>query len=174
MKTVFKGIALGVLMLSLSACGFALREPQQFAPVMQTVYIHATLPASPYDSFLQNLRRVLVANNVTIVSDPKDATAIVNILSDQVSNTMVNAGGINVAGFYTASLTVQFSVTNSAGQVLLPPTSISQSQNFTSNATQILSSNFTAAQLGNAMNQEVAEELVNQLAKISEPDAAAS
>lgn len=166
MRLIFKYWILALLLLSLSGCGFNLRQPQSFSPALQTIYIHTVLPASPYDPFVQNLRRVLVANNVTLVDDPKQATSILNILNDQVSNTMVAAGGINVAGFYTAYLTVVFSVTDPQGRFLLVPTSIQQSQNFTSNATQVLSGDFMALQLANQMNQTLAQELVNQLAKV--------
>lgn len=166
MKPRLKSWGLALLMLSLAGCGFGLRQPKSFTPALQTIYIHTVSPANPYDPFVQNLRRVLVANNVTLVDNPKDASSILNILNDQVSNTMVAAGGINVAGFYTAYLTVVFSVTDPQGRILLSPTSIQQSQNFTSNATQVLSGDFMALQLANQMNQSLAQELVNQLAKV--------
>jgi outer membrane lipopolysaccharide assembly protein LptE/RlpB len=166
MKKIWQGLVSIILCAMLCACGFGLRQPQTMAPKLQIVYIQTVLPATPNDPFVQTLTRVLMANNVTIVNDPKLATSILNILSDQTSNSMVAGGGVNVSGFYTASLNVQFSLTDPQGQYLIAPNTISQQQSFTSNATQVLSGNFTATQLANQMNQSVAQQVIDQLVKV--------
>lgn len=158
-----KGLFFIFVCISLSACGFHLREPQVFSPNLQTMYVSTTTPNDP---FVQTLNRVLIANNVDLVSDPKQAKSILNILSITTSNTMMASGGVNVSGSYQAYLTVAFSVTGQNGKVLIPPTSLQQSQNFMSNATQVLSGNSTATQLANQMQESLAQSIVNQLAKI--------
>lgn len=160
-------ICLSITCLLLSACGFALRQPHNFAPLLQTIYISTTLPATPNDSFVQELERSLIANNVRVVNSPGQATAILNILSDETSNTMVAAGAVNASGFYTAYLTVQFAVEDKAGHYLIQPSTIQRNQPFSSNATQVLSANLTASQLAAEMEHSIAEELINQLTKIS-------
>lgn len=162
---VFCRFLLLACILVLSGCGFALRQPASFTPVLQNLYINTSTPNDP---FVQNLERVLVANNVDVVQDPKQATATLNIISITNSNTMTANGGISVSGFYTAYLTVQFSVTDNKGHYLIEPNSLQQSQEFTSNATQVLSGNLMASQLSSQMNQAIAEGIINQLAAVKQ------
>ncbi len=160
---IIRYCAVALLLLSLSACGFHLRKPQVFAPELQTMYMNTTTPNDP---FVQTLNRVLMANNVDLVSDPKQAKSTLNLVSISTSNTMMSTGGINVSGSYQAYLTVVFNVVGQNGKMLIPSTSIQQSQNFMSNATQVLSGNTTATQLANQMQEALAQNIVNQLAKI--------
>lgn len=164
---------LGVLLFTgmLSACGFALREPPVFNPALSNMYINT---ATPNDPFVQTLKRVLSANHITVVNNEADATAILNLTNIAASNTMDAQGGIEVSGFYTAALQVDFNVTDKKGNYLVAPSSVAQSQNFTSNATQVLSANLTASQLTGQMYQEIAGRVVAQLAKTAISSAASS
>lgn len=164
MMKLLKTIGILLFTLSLSGCGFALREPPDFTPRLQNMYI-STSVANANSPFMQTLIQMLDANNINLVDNPKEATSTLNILSVQTTNTMASGGGVNVSGFYSAYLIVQFSVTDAQGHYLIAPTSLQQSQNFTSNATQVLSSSLTAAQLTNQMNQLIAQGIINQLAK---------
>ena len=163
MKTCYRLIGLMVLILTLTGCGFALRQPENFAPALQTMSINT---GSPNDPFVQTVRRALLANNVDVVDDAKNATSSLNILSIQTPNNMMSSGGITTSGFYTASLIVQFSVTDHKGAYLIQSNTLQQSQNFTSNATQVLSGNLTAAQLASQMDQTIAQMIIDQLAKV--------
>ncbi len=163
MQRFLKLVFLSVLLLGLTACGFHLRQPQTFSPQLQSVYLNASTPNDP---FTQTLMRTLIANNVTVVSDPKQASATINILNIQSGSTMMAGGGMNISGAYVASLTVNFSVVAHDGTVLIPPRSVQQSQNFMSNATQVLSGASTVNQLTSQMDQSLADQIMNQLAKI--------
>lgn len=159
---------LGILTVTLllTACGFALRQPPNFAPDLQNMYITTNL-VNANSPFMQTLTEMLEANGVNLVDNPKEANSTLNIISVQTTNSMVSGGGVNVSGFYSAHLSVQFSLTDSQGKYIVSPTSIQQSQNFTSNATQVLSGSLTATQLTNQMNQVIVQEIINQLAKVS-------
>lgn len=167
MKKKFKFLSILFIALLLSGCGFSLRQPQTMAPVLQNIYIST---GSPNDPFIQTLRRILIANNVNIVDNPKEATATLNVLSIQATNTMASNGGINASGFYTAYLTVDFSVIDAQGNFLIKPNQLQQYQNFTSNATQVLSGNLTAAQLTNQMDAAIAQGIISQLASVKQPN----
>lgn len=155
------------LCVLLSACGFHLRSSTTtLAPELQTMYLATSAPNDP---FIQQLERLLIANGVTLVKDPSTAKSTLNILSIQSTNTMVNSGGINVSGFYTAYLVVTFSVTNASGTTIIPQTTLQQSQNFSSSASQYLSGNATAADLTASMQQALAQNILNQLSHANIP-----
>lgn len=147
----------------LSACDFQLREPKALNPQLQIMYVATSTPNDP---FVQQLNRMLVANNITLVDDPKQAQSTLTIISITSSNSMVNSGGVNVSGFYTAYLTVTFMVTDSKGNILIPQTTLEQNQNFSSSASQFLSGNSIAAQLTSSMQQALAQNIITQLTRL--------
>jgi LPS-assembly lipoprotein len=164
MKKILQLGSMLFMVAALSACGFHLRQPETLAPQLQTLYVETSTPNDP---FIQVLERVLVANNVSF-ADRNHAKSILHIISIQTSNTLVTGGGVNVSGLYAAYLTVVFSVTKPDGTVLIPPTSLREGQNFTTNATQVLSGNSMAAQLASEMQQRLSQHVVNQLAKLTD------
>jgi len=154
------------LCLLLSACGFKLREPPHFAPELQTLYLQSTMPNDP---FIQMIKHALSANGITVVGKPELAQSTLNIISINSNNNMNTSGGVNVAGFYSTYLLVTFEVTDQKGKILIPTTTLQQSQSFTSNATQVLSGPSATAQLISGMEQILVEELITELAKIPSP-----
>ncbi len=163
MKRLLMRLLILTFSISLSACGFHLRTPQTFSPELANVYIST---GTPNDPFIQTLTRTLLANNVNVVTNPKQANSTINILGIQSGSTMMAGGGLNISGAYVASLTVNFSVTNRAGTVLIPPRAVQQSQNFMSNATQVLSGTSMVNQLTSQMDQNLANQIMLQLSKI--------
>jgi outer membrane lipopolysaccharide assembly protein LptE/RlpB len=163
MQRFIRAFFISILAFSLSACGFTLRQPQLFSPELESVYIATSTPNDP---FIQTFIRTLIANDVNVVNDPKAASATINILNIQSSSTMMAGGGMNISGAYVASLTIHFSVVNRSGQVLITPRAVQQSQNFMSNATQVLSGTSTVNQLTSQMDQSLADQIILQLSKI--------
>ncbi|MDF2691294.1 MAG: hypothetical protein K0S29_1149 [Gammaproteobacteria bacterium] len=154
------------LSLSLAACGFHLRKSQPLIPELTVVYIQTTTPNDP---FIQVLNRWLLANGVQLTSDPHFASSTLRILNIQQNNSLNALQGAAEAGQYVASLTVSFSVVDSEGRILLAPTSVSRNSYYSNNATQVLSANATANQLTTQLQQELAQAILQQLAKIKAP-----
>ena len=166
MQSIFKAFLITMMAASLAACGFHLRGVQSLPPQLQVMYLNTTTPNDP---FIQTLTRVLVANEVSF-ADPAHAKSTLNIISITTSDTMNTGGGVSVSGSYQAYLTVVFSVTGQNGQVLIPPTTVKQSENFSTNATQVLSGSSMVNQLVGQMREALAQSIVNQLAKAPIPN----
>ena len=154
------------LITLLSACGFHLRQPITFSPQLQTIYITTTEPNS---AFIQVLKRTLLANGLKLTDKANSATATLHVLNIQEANQLTSLRGGGSAGQYTSSATITFSVTNAKGQVLLPPNTVSQSSEYSSNATQVLSSSSQSQELISQMQQDLADKIINQLAAIKGP-----
>ncbi|MDF2940690.1 MAG: lptE [Gammaproteobacteria bacterium] len=152
-----------LLSLSMTACGFHLRKPQQLAPELSVVYIQTSTPNDP---FIQVLSRLLLANGVQLTSASSFASSTLRILSIQQNNNLSALQGAAEAGQYLTSLTVSFSVADSSGHVLLAPTSVTRSATYSNNATQVLSANSMANQLTIQLQQQLAQAILQQLASI--------
>ena len=155
-----------LLSLSLAACGFHLRKSQPLIPELSVVYIQTSTPNDP---FIQVLSRLLLANGVQLTAAPHFASSTLNIISIQQNNSLGALQGAAEAGQYVTSLTINFSVTDSSGHVLLAPTSITRSATYSNNATQILSANSMANQLTAQIQQQLAQAILQQLASIKSP-----
>ena len=152
-------------LLLVSGCGFHLRGILTMPPELGRLYIEAPNQNTP---FVQSLQRMLRVNNITLVSDKPSATAILHLSSIQSSQQLVALSGSSQAGQYQVNSRVKFSLRTVDGKVLLPPTVVTRSGYFNSNATQILSANNMGERLSNRMEQSIAQNIVTQLARVSD------
>ena len=111
--------AIVALCLSLSACGFHLRQAPDLPPSMRKIYV-----AAPGQSgqLLRELRRSLASDNTEILTTPEGATTTLSIISvTQVSRPLaVNRLGEAVQNQVT--YTVEFSLIVDGATVLEPQT----------------------------------------------------
>ena len=135
-----------VLTALLVGCGFRLQGPLILAPELSNTYIQSNAPNS---QFTQILTRLLIANGITVVSEPNEATAILKISNVTTSQNLTSLSGGAQAGQYTLYASVVFSaIDNKTEDVLLPPTTVQSSRLFSSNSTQILSATAQITGLG--------------------------
>lgn len=111
--------AIAALCLSLSACGFHLRQAPDLPPSMRKIYV-----AAPGQSgqLLRELRRSLASDDTEILTTPEGATTTLSIISvTQVSRPLaVNRLGEAVQNQVT--YTVEFSLIVDGATVLEPQT----------------------------------------------------
>lgn len=162
-KTVLFTATLCAMISLLTACGFHLRKQAIFSEQIKILYITTAQPNSP---FIQTLKRELLANNFKLVSQQEQATAILEIISINESNELSSLMGGGSAGQYTVSTDVTFKVDSTKGKSLLPSNTVSQSSLYSSNATQILSSDSQEKDLIAQMQQSLANKIIKQLETI--------
>ncbi len=155
--------ALLSIMLLLTACGWHLRGLLDLSPQLKQVYIKTRTPNSP---LVFELKQLLRANHATVVSDPNLAKSIVILSPLRIQNRLTSQTGGGEAGQYTLTMSITFSVRSSNGKVLLPDTLIQASRQYNSNASQVLSNNSKINTLSRQMRSQIANSIVNQLAKI--------
>lgn len=116
MSRAFRLFSLVFLMSLLTACGFHLRGIQKLPTSLNKLYIQTDTPINP---FVQTLKRMLMANKITLVNQPKSATATLAILKMRRTHQLTSMTGSNEAGQYSLYRTVVFKVTDSKNKVLL-------------------------------------------------------
>lgn len=155
------------VVLLLAGCGFHLRGILNLAPQLNNTYIQSDAPNS---KFTQILKRLLIANHINVVDSPAQATAILKLSNVSSTNALTSLSGGAEAGQYTLYGSVQFSVIDAqTKQVLIPPRLVENTTTFSSNATQALSTQAQINDLMNTLQNEIAQNIVNQLAKIPTP-----
>ena len=149
--------------LSLSGCGFHLRKPIVLPPTIHSLYVQTS---EPNRSFIITLKDLLASNNLAIAPTPQLADVTLIIHSITQSTQLAALSGSAEAGQYELMGQVTFSVIDKQGRVLIPTTFVRSTQSYTSNATQVLSTDSQIQLLWRAMQKSLAEQILSQLAKM--------
>ena len=118
----------------LAGCGFQLQSDPQMPAEMERTYIDAI---ERNTQFHRELRRQLLAADVTIVDSPDQATAILTISADETGQRVLSVSARNVPTEYEVFYTVGYSLL--AGQQrLLSPQDLTFTRDYTWDETLVL------------------------------------
>lgn len=156
-------------LLALSACGFHLRG--QYDLAFQRLYLDAKLPPAIATTLQRSLRS---AADVELVSDPKRADAIVEILGETRSQQILSLTAQGTIRQYRLNLTFRFRVTDAQGNELIPATAIEQYRDVSTNDAAVLAKEAEDALLYRDMQVDAIRQLVRRLATVKPLASAAS
>ncbi|MDE2428564.1 MAG: hypothetical protein KGM99_07545 [Burkholderiales bacterium] len=146
-------------LLSLSACGFALRGP--VALPFKSIYID--LPDS--SSLGGELRRQIRANGQTsIMANASDAEVILEVLSETRDKQILSLNSQGRVREYNLNYNFRFRVRNAVGKVFLEPVDIQLKRNITFNETQVLAKEAEEALLYRDMQSDLVQQIMRRLA----------
>jgi LPS-assembly lipoprotein len=148
----------------LSACGFQLRGSDGRAAIpFKTIYI-GVAETSPLGI---ELRRNIRARDTEIVSDPKAAEAIIEVLDegrDRVIQSLNTQGRIReIALMYR----LRFRVKDNANKELLAPTEITLKRNISFNESQAIAKEKEEELLYRDMQSDLVQQILRRLSALS-------
>jgi LPS-assembly lipoprotein len=158
-----RSFALALAMLAsfwLAGCGFHLRGSTNLA--FSTLAVQG--PSGP---LLIDFKRQIASTTATrIADDPKQAQAIFTLLSDSPTQTAVAYNADGTVAQYQLRETVSFQLTTPQGQVLVPPTSISQTSSLSYSTSATLAKANEADLLYRGMRQDIVNRIMFQLSTV--------
>lgn len=150
-----------VLCFLLSSCGFHQRGSITLSAPLQNLYLQA---ADPYGQLTRNVRLYLKMSGVHLAKTPADATAILEILSENTSEQLLNISGTQTTRQYNLILTVTYRVTDSRGNLLVSTQTATATRPLTIDANQILGGSNQAISLYQQMRQAIVYDIMSRLA----------
>jgi LPS-assembly lipoprotein len=148
----------------ISGCGFHLEGRVPLPQSMRHPYIEA--PDQQSD-FVQSLRRQMLIAGAHPVDSPTRASAVVDILYDNVvPEQVLSVSAQNRPTEYEVTYTVRFSVT-AGGKELLAPQQVSSMRSYSFDENLLLAKEHEEAILQQAMGQDLADIVMRQLASLS-------
>ena len=156
MKRFFINLSL-LCGLLLSACGFSLSYNQSI-PV-KTLYI-ADSNASPH--LINDLAKALQAKGVNIVTNPKTASATLQIVGESFQENVMSYGNVGQTTSYTMIYTLTYQVLDRSGKMLIKPSTITSTRNFSLTSSQINSDLIAKKNLEKELQNNMITQLVNQ------------
>lgn len=127
------------MVLTLTGCGFQLRGEAQLPPAMAVTYIaYPQTPGMQPSPLLPILKRVLQANGVKIVTDPKVASAKLQILGDNSRSRIVASDQTGNVRETELIYEVTYRVIRPDGSIIVPSDKIHITRNIIYPQTQVL------------------------------------
>lgn len=153
-------IALAMVGLSLSACGFTLRGTNLLPPSLERVH----LQAEDLDSDLvQKLEQSLRQSGATVVPRSEEATATLRILQDTAGERVLSVSAQGQPQEFELYHTVVFDLSTPTGH-LLEPTTLTLTRDYFFDEQDILGKAEDAEFLRDALAEDVARSVVRRSA----------
>lgn len=160
-------VLLAALAGSVTACGFHLRgSGGSYTLPFKSMYVG--LPeSSPLAIDLK--RNIRVNGDTVIVSDPKAADGIIDVITDPEktrTKTILSLNSAGRVGEYLLSYNIVFRVRDGSGAELLGPTQITLTRPITFNETQLLAKEQEEALLYRDMQTDLVQQMMRRMAAI--------
>lgn len=156
--------ALGLLLAAiLAGCGFHLRGGADMALPFKTVYLGFADTSTLGNALKRNIRG---AGGTAILSEAKDAEAILDVLSESRGKSVLSLNNKGRVSEYTLTYTFKFRVRDGAGAELLAPTEIRLTRDMNYDDTQTLAKEGEEALLYRDMQNDLVQQILRRLAAI--------
>lgn len=164
-RRVFGGLA-WLLVPALAGCGFALRQPVDFA--FQSLYA-AVAPTSSLGIELK--RQLRSSGNVQLITEPaeqKNAQVILEILQEQREKTVVGVSTTGQVREFQLRLRLKFRLRTPQGKELIPETELLQQRSLSFSEAFVLAKEAEEALLYRNMQSDMVQQILRRLAAVKE------
>jgi LPS-assembly lipoprotein len=149
-------------LLTLSACGFALRGPVVFP--FTSIYVGFP-ETSPLGS---DLKRNIRANGKTVIAkDVKSADVVLDVLGETREKIILSYNSQGRAREYNLLYNFRFRVIDKKGVEILAPTSISLKRDISFNESQVLAKEAEEVLLYRDMQSDLVQQIMRRLAVLN-------
>ena len=149
------------MLVSLSACGFALRGPVSFP--FKSIYIGL----SDSSSLGGELKRQIRANGQTqITAEAKDAEVILDVLSETREKQILSLNSQGRVREYNLLYNFRFRLRNAVGKEYLEPVTVQLKRTITFNEAQVLAKESEEALLYRDMQSDLVQQIMRRLSVV--------
>ncbi len=148
----------------LSGCGFALRQPTQFA--FKTVYL--TLPAN--SSLGTEMRRNLLASGqLQVLKDPVEmlkSDVILDVFSEERQRVVVGMNASGQVRDQQLRLRIKFRLRTPAGKAVIPDVELFQQRDLSFTETAALAKEIEEATMYRDMQSDIVQQIMRRLGAV--------
>ena len=150
------------LVIFLASCGFKLRGAQNLA--FQSLHIQGQA-----SSLAMTLRRALRSIPSTRIEEDKSkAEAVLEIISEQRNKQVISFNPQGQVREFGLNLTVKFALRDRHLNELIPPSELTLSRDITHSDTAVLAKQSEEAELYQAMEEDIAQQILRRVAAIKQ------
>lgn len=152
-------LSIMIVMLSLSACGFALRGAVVFP--FNSIFIDMPLNSPLAGELKRNIRS---SGQTSIALDAKSADVALQVLAETREKAILSYNSQGRAREYNLIYNFRFRVVDKIGKEVLPPTVISLKRTISFNESQVLAKESEEALLYRDMQSDLVQQIMRRLA----------
>jgi len=156
------GIVCAALLPCLAGCGFHLQGRAPLPKAFKVSYIEAKDRQS---DFVQGLRKALLINGAQLAQASTDASAVVHVLHDELSERVLAVSPTNLPREYELTYTVRFSVSAGAAD-LLTAQEVSATRDFSFDEHVLLAKDNEEAILRQALAHDLVDVVMRRLSSL--------
>jgi LPS-assembly lipoprotein len=156
LKTPFTALLLSAALVA--GCGFHLRGTQDVP--FRTLYI----PGATAGIALDLKRNIEAGTDAKVVSDAKQADAILEISNERKEKIILSLSGTGRVREFRLRYSVNFRVHDGKGNLYVPPSTVQLSRDVTYNDTEILAKEAEEQLLFRDMQADMVQQLLHRLA----------
>ena len=155
-----------LLAVTVSACGFALRgSTGNYGMPFKTIYLAFADTSALGTELRRNLR---ATDQVTVVTDPQQAEALFDVLSESRGKTILSLNTQGRVREYLLTYTLVFRVRDAKGAELLGPTEINLKRPITFTESQVLAKESEEVLLYRDMQTDLVQQILRRLAAVKQ------
>jgi LPS-assembly lipoprotein len=162
MRRVAFASVLGCIVLFTAACGFRLQGRTPLPESLTTAHLQAQDSQS---DFVQGLRKALLASGAKLEKDPERASAVVQILTDEVTQRVLSVSASNLPREYELTYTVRFAVL-SEDKEILPVQEVQMTRDFSFDERTLLAKEHEEAILREALAKDLVGVVMRRLSSL--------
>ena len=147
----------------ISGCGFRLRGSGGSA-LLPFRTIHLAMAGSPLATELK--RNIVSGGDTVVVDDPRDAEAVVEVVSQGRDKKVLSLNSQGRVREYTLISRLVFQVKDGQGRILLAPTELAISRVLSFNESQVLAKEAEEASLYREMQSDLVQQVMRRLAAL--------
>lgn len=148
----------------LSACGWQLRGATSLPADMTSLYVTAE---DAHGALITEIKQLLKANKVTAAKNSSDAPYTLAIVEETNDRRTAGVGSDALTSAYEVILSVDYEIRNSAGELLAPMTTATNTRSYNFSAGNASSASQEEAILLREMRRDIALQMLRRLQTVA-------
>ena len=159
-RVVLSGF-LGLLMLSLTACGFQLRGSASVPEALKTLYIQGV--NTRQDEFGIELKRALIRNDIRVVEDYEEGAALFTVLENRFKRHVLSVGSDAKVREYEIETWVVYQISDENGELIGNKQRVEARRDYQFDRGQILAMDEQERVLRDDLNKQMVQSILRRL-----------
>ena len=147
-------------LLAIAGCGFHLRGAANIPPSLQTIYVQGV---NMQQGLGLELKRGLTRNNVNVVDNYQEGSAVLTVLENKVERRVLSVGSDAKVSEYELFGTAKFTIVDSQGKSLAEQQEVHAVRDLQFDQDQVLGKVEEAQVLRYQINQQMVQSIMTRL-----------
>lgn len=163
MKRYLFNIIIGFSLLAVAGCGFHLRGTATLADSLKTMHVQGI---DLRQGLGLELKRSLIRNDVMVVDDYQQGSAVLTILENKFERRVLSVGSTAKVSEYELYALLKFKVSDGQGQELGETQQVEAQRDYQFDQTQVLGKDEEERLLREELNKQLVQSVLRRLSAI--------